>query len=209
MSGELSLFIEGINITDSMGGEQGDGIILAHDLMEHLNGPEEVGQSVWDELQALGACWWIRGQWGQLRPNSYSSYSIEENLASDVVNLARYVSIDTIKDKVRKSYPCEDDHFIDGIFQFATLEALLYEDVEFSKKDFKLYQRYVKQHIRTGYRKAVKKYPDSLYARDVFFEVAEKVSDVVSNLNFEGQQFKLWQNQRGDVRISEIEQDFY
>lgn len=42
-----------------------DGGILAHDLLEHQNGVEAIG-TVHDELMALGAYWYVRGQHGQI-----------------------------------------------------------------------------------------------------------------------------------------------
>lgn len=42
-----------------------DGALLAHDLLEHVNGIEAIG-TVHDELTALGAYWYVRGQHGQV-----------------------------------------------------------------------------------------------------------------------------------------------
>lgn len=37
--------------------------LLVHDLIEHQNGAAAIG-TVWDELEAIGAAWATRGQWG-------------------------------------------------------------------------------------------------------------------------------------------------
>lgn len=64
-----------------------DGRGLAHDLLEHQSGVEAIG-SVGDELVALGAVWWVRGQWGDLsRDGIGSAYSPEESLAADVAHM--------------------------------------------------------------------------------------------------------------------------
>lgn len=42
-----------------------EGTITAHDLLEHQNGARHMGP-VWDELEALGGIWQIRGRWGDM-----------------------------------------------------------------------------------------------------------------------------------------------
>lgn len=62
------------------------GALLAHDLIEHRHGIDSIG-SIEDELQAIGAGWITRGQWGDYirgRNNSICPYVMA---ASDVLNL--------------------------------------------------------------------------------------------------------------------------
>ena len=58
MTGELGVAPEGArNIDDYMADT--DGVLTAHDLLEHVNGAEHIG-GIGDELEALGAIWYGR-----------------------------------------------------------------------------------------------------------------------------------------------------
>lgn len=65
------------------------GYILAHDLIEHRD-PSRIG-SVWDELKALSVVWQVRGQYGEMVRGRPAYHSPESDIASDFVNLARYM----------------------------------------------------------------------------------------------------------------------
>jgi len=84
VTGELGLIVDGLKQLSNEFMATTEGLIIAHDLIEHQNGIKAIG-SIDDELEALGACWWIRGQWGLLREGSYNSP--EEGLARDVGHL--------------------------------------------------------------------------------------------------------------------------
>lgn len=55
----------------------------AHDLIEHINGWQNIG-TVEDELQALGAAWWTRGQ--------FHNTVTPEGLRGDVANNLQYIT---------------------------------------------------------------------------------------------------------------------
>lgn len=63
-----------------------DGLLVAHDLLEHPNGVAKIG-SVDDELEALGGIMFVRGWTGQVRGDSI--HSVEDNLSADLYELAR------------------------------------------------------------------------------------------------------------------------
>lgn len=73
-------------IPDAMRGgwPAGNGQGVAHDVMEH-----QPGFGTENELMALGALWWGRGEQGYL---SYGYRPAEENVASDVMNTWRDLS---------------------------------------------------------------------------------------------------------------------
>lgn len=87
-TGELGLGVKGMPKDETTNAAQ-DGLTIAHDLIEHVNGPQCIG-TIDDELEALGAIWYVRGQHGELRRDNIGSrYTIEENLASDVTWMFR------------------------------------------------------------------------------------------------------------------------
>lgn len=63
-----------------------EGALIAHDILEHQNGCKEIG-SVWDELEALGALYQVRGRHGDLMTKNGGYHSVETNLASDVTRM--------------------------------------------------------------------------------------------------------------------------
>lgn len=63
-----------------------EGGLVAHDVLEHQNGIAEIG-SVWDELEALGGIWQVRGRHGDLQQSHGWAFSPAENVASDVTRM--------------------------------------------------------------------------------------------------------------------------
>ena len=53
---DLTLSLDNIEIA-----YQNEGDIISHDLLEHLEGVENIGDPI-NELKALGAVWYIRGE---------------------------------------------------------------------------------------------------------------------------------------------------
>lgn len=63
-----------------------NGIGIAHDIVEHVNGVSNIG-SIEDELQALAGIWLTRGQFDDMmRPNE-SIYHPSYHIASEMLNL--------------------------------------------------------------------------------------------------------------------------
>lgn len=174
------------------------GVLLAHDLLEHVNGPERIG-TIDDELEALGALWYVRGQHNDLSRDSYGSfYSVEENIARDVVRMFRDhwygASVDLRK---RYTRPCEADHAIDGVLEFAERSyraEIDTDDVPLAdvRKAWRAYKAAVRHRMRTGYRKAYRRWErhGRHAANSMFWRVADAVQPY-TRAEFEGQQFKL------------------
>ena len=92
-TGDTGLIIADMNTDNFHDGDimvMFDAIGLAHDLTEHVNGLKSIG-TVADELEALGAIWVTRGQYGELRrDNIGSAISTHDHLASDIVRMAQF-----------------------------------------------------------------------------------------------------------------------
>ncbi len=83
-TGETGFKIEGVPVIDAPMVAL-EGLLIAHDLLEHVQGVESIG-TIQDELLAEGGIWFVRGQHGDItrRPSMHTPM---EHLASDVVNM--------------------------------------------------------------------------------------------------------------------------
>ena len=64
-----------------------DGSGVAHDLFEHQNGLRNIGR-MWDEIQALGACFYTRGWTGAMQRDYHQVNSVQEGISGDLISLA-------------------------------------------------------------------------------------------------------------------------
>lgn len=78
------LKIVGVPDVDGMAVERTDGVLIAHDLLEHQNGLSEIG-TVWDELEALGGIWQVRGRTGDMFVRNIHTPQV--NIASDITRM--------------------------------------------------------------------------------------------------------------------------
>lgn len=190
--GELGLSVDGMKIINYPTAAQ-EGFLIAHDLLEHVNGIESVG-SIDDELEAMGGCWFVRGQSGQMNRNGYGSmHSPEENIASDVCNLGRIFNggVD-FRNPIPKTIAGDAEDAIQEIMSI-TRKSLRSElsDGEMNRKRFNFYMDNAIHFIRTGYRKARRRHKDSWRVNSMFWNIAEAVDPYAKHVEFVGAQYKL------------------
>ena len=65
-----------------------DGYLIAHDLIEHVNGVDEIG-GIGEELQAMGGLWNTRGQHCDLNRRYGNMITPHESVANEFVEMAR------------------------------------------------------------------------------------------------------------------------
>lgn len=201
-TGETGLVIEGVRDLDMpmVATVPGAGLQIAHDLVEHVNGVGEIG-GIGDELEALGAMWFVRGVTGQLRRDGAGSrHSVEVNIASDVsrmaIDFANGVGFERVVPRTRAS--SEDDTFRE-ILEIARGDAIL--EVEHISSDENLeylfqYFNNATHFMRAGYRKARKKYGSTEVANNMFWQIAEAVDRCMRIEELLGQDFELSYTQR-------------
>lgn len=198
MTGEIGLGLQGVARHEQLNAAM-DGLTIAHDLIEHVNGPELIG-TIDDELEALGAIWYVRGQYGELRRDNLGSrYSIEENIASDVVRMyrdhidgAQHVSYN-VSGRGRK---CEADHNLENILVCADESYLGEFDADGKKAardGWQAYRLVCLARMRIGYCKAKRKWEKRgrFAANTQFWAITEAVDRVVKDIEYEGQEFTL------------------
>jgi hypothetical protein len=182
------------------------GLLLAHDLIEHQNGLDSIG-SVWDELEALGAVWFTRGECGQLG-NGY--FSPQQALASDLLNLSRFVNFKRIADKLKgykklrfNSYIKDDLLSVISELKKDSIESEI--EVELTDKDFQTYKAYCLHHMIIGYRKANKRFNNNDIANHLFIEIKSKISKVLKFHDlYEGSEYSLSYDKSGNVYVKSI-----
>lgn len=137
---------------------------VPHDLLEHVNGLQRIG-SVFDELQAIGAIWWIRGQWGTLDPRIKQLQNPYEILGSEV---------ETMWEKYKTELPYlgnvetweEAEHIISNIKPY---------NLEGNEKSWRDYSDCAVKLLSLGMEKAQKLYPEPLEANNLFWEIVENL----------------------------------
>lgn len=185
-----------------------EGVLIAHDLLEHVNGPREIG-SVWDELEALGAIWQVRARHGDLftgRP-SYSSMAV--NIASDLTRM--------FADWIGEERYCGPGRFTVGTRPH-DYDSDFLECIEIARKDIphesncprdweeiaphlETYLALALRRMRIGFRKAQKRYGKGFHGSNQFVAIREAVA--AARVEFEGQEFRLSYG-NGEAQVSEI-----
>lgn len=213
-TGILGLGIVGVPRTGGTNAAT-EGLLIAHDLIEHVNGLTAIG-SIDDELEALGGIWYVRGSHGELNRNGTGSYySIEENIASDVVRMFRdhvdggqYVDYS----KRRVSQPVSADDYLQTILECADKTYLSEfnsdpdERVQ-AREAWPAYRKVALARMRRGYAKARRRYEKRgrFAANNLFWHIAEAVEPHCKP-DYAGQRFKLSYNKNG-CRCEEIYED--
>lgn len=197
-TGETGFRLNGARTSEEMFAAT-SGRLLAHDVIEHVNGPERIGD-IDDELEALGAIWYTRGRHSDLsRDGAGSFYSPEQNVASDVCDMLLKVldgepmpecgrtaaldcddSLREICDHGLKSARDEWPHRANPGQAFPIAEA-------------RQYLRAALGLMRTGYRKAVRKYERTgRDANSAFWDISAVVDRVCKGGDlFEGARYML------------------
>jgi len=171
-----------------------DGVVIAHDLLEHVNGVERIG-SIDDELEALGAVWYVRGQFGELRRDGIGSYySTHENIAADVVHMFReHVECSAYVDlRAPRTRACAaDDDFAEVLACADKTWKSEVWDQDSAAPVWPAYRSVALARMRIGWRKARRKYRCAMAANELFWRVAEAVAPYAKHVEYEGQQFAL------------------
>lgn len=171
-----------------------EGLLVAHDLLEHVNGLDKIG-SIDDELEALGVVWFVRGAYGVLRrDNTGSRFSPDESIASDVLNMARiYNSGVEFKTDIptigQNSYMYDVAVEICEIARNQIEVEIGEEDLNQDRIDFYLESSVA--YMVAGYEKASAKYKQ-FEVNQLFWNIAECIDEHLKKAElFENQEFIL------------------
>lgn len=171
------------------------GLLVAHDVLEHVNGVEAIG-GVPDELEALGALWQVRGRHGDMLDNRNSMWTAEQSVASDISRMARDLTgADTYWPGATHIEP-EPEHDFDDEFAVIITDArrqIIAELDEDELSDFPMeaYLADAMHLLRRGFRKAEALYGDYFGGANIFIAVRDAVDRIKREIQFEGQEFLL------------------
>lgn len=226
-TGNVGLIIEG---SGAIGGElnsASNGTLIAHDIIEHVNGPKEIGR-IDDELEALGAVWFTRGQYGDLtRDIRRNYYSVEENVASDIARMfnAYWNGDSTLRDPPKRSERCDDiDYHITGALAFAEKEfkAEFFggsyrsdDEAEIglreTRRAWRNYKVTVRKYMRIGYNKAKARWTHGTQANKAFWSIADVCDPICSEVardRVQGRRFELtWTAKTNYCTANEVYED--
>lgn len=176
-----------------------EGMLITHDILEHLNGPECIG-SVLDEFQALGAVYYVRGQDPDLmNPNRRRIYQpVSKTLANDLIGLIEdYLQGgDAVVHHPRpaslSSYEEEDfDEFLAECIEFTSQDKSHDLDAE-TKAEF---LKDAADHMRSGFYHAHAVYGCRGVAQNRFYYLREEMIRILKfEVETEGQTFKVLLN---------------
>ena len=188
----------------------GDGRLVAHDVLEHMPNTSNRNSSE-DELVAMGAMYFIRGETGLL----YSPYqSIEDIIAKDIC----FILSDSVNNSERVRSPGFkyrlSDSSTDNIFKEATRIGIKsfkdnYED-DIDILDKHIYT-YTLNWLRVGYRQATKRYRgiNQGYVGDMFPQIERLVNERSKFVN-EYDKLKVMVNiKRAIVKVKRLEPNKY
>lgn len=175
-----------------------DGVLIAHDLLEHVNGREHIG-TVWDELEALGAIWQVRARHGELFTGRPQHHSVHVDIASDLTRMfPEWLMQGPYRPsghRISTTRACEaDDDFLDCIERARADIPGEHDDCD--RLEIEPYLTEALHRMRTGYRKALRKYGDGYKGANLFTAIREAIQAGYPP-EVEGQEFTLSYNQAG------------
>ncbi len=192
-----------------------DGALLAHDLIEHVNGAERIG-TIDDELEALGGIWYVRGQHGELFRNRdfRSAYTIEQNIGSDIARMfADHIRGDQFVDySPIRGRRTDADEALRAILDAGA--AMRFDDFNSDEREgladkWERYAAIAFKRMQIGYAKARRKWGHlgRYAANSVYFAIADAVDPCIKRIEHEGQRFVLLYNRKGDATCEELYED--
>ena len=204
-----------------------EGGLTAHDILEHQNGIAGMGP-VWDELEACGGVWYVRGQWGDML--SLKGYGSAHNpayrVASDVTRMFSEYSGEDREGTGpgglaigSRPHLCDDD--FREIIEIARRDIPReYNDMGRGDPDedengwspelHALCEEYLTlalHRMRSGFRKAQKRFErkqaSCFAAQSLYIAIRDAVAQAVKHIDYEGQEFVLRYG-NGDATCWEI-----
>ena len=175
---------------DGMAVERTDGVLIAHDLLEHQNGLHNIG-TVWDELEALGGIWQVRGRTGDMFVQNIHTPQV--NVASDVTRM--YADwLDEPRRHFKRTRACDYDEDFQDIINIARSDIPSEHSHLEGGVNRASMERYLDEafhRMRSGFRKAQRRFGSDYRGYDLFRAVAEASARAAKYIDFEGQEFTL------------------
>lgn len=206
-TGETGLAIACVNPHAQMNTTT-DALLIAHDLIEHVNGVERIG-TIDDELEALGAIWYVRGQHGELRrDHAHFWRPVHYHIAADVTRVFwDHWDGGVICDLRKFRTPTEADDAIDEILEHAEQSYLAERDENDSPISVRFawmsYKAIARRRMQRGYRKAHTKWEKRgrFAANNQFWAITDAVQPYCKGLELGRELVLHWGS--GEARCEE------
>ena len=134
------------------------GLLLAHDVIEHVNGFKVLGTK-WDEVEALGAAYYVRGL-GQLAESCPIQLTVY-----DILGMFDGVPWDDPHPKPFKSVP----QHLSEVWESISERLLEQGDIDFVSL------RSIRTHFCRGFLKIEKRFHDPIDVSNLFYNVETEV----------------------------------
>jgi hypothetical protein len=203
-TGELGFKIRGMKSTNGMF-VGSSGLVVAHDIVEHVNGLEAIG-TIGDELMALGGIWRCRGQWGDIvRGTVGTTLSPEQHVAGELPELYHlYRSGVPLREEIPviKNEDEEDRELFERIVETAKPMVRGNWDDDWDHKSWVAFCEAAVPLMMKGAIKFTNRWEDDLMGNSQFWSIHYEVQTVIDNVELhEGQIWKLGYGQ-GQAKIT-------
>jgi len=193
-----------------------NGLILAHDLVEHQQGHQKIG-SIGDEMVALGGSCYTRGQWEDVSRRSI--YSAADSLASDLTGQMATLYLEQnvpFRQKLVTSRDEDPSGFVDCVIETARDSwSKNYESYDLDHRPTQervdTYLEACRTYMLHGAKLAHRRYGCGMLANNLFREIERVVGeDRISFMDYEGQEFLLGYDFKLNVTFREdYPEDYY
>lgn len=204
------LIVKGTPAIDGMMADR-EGLLIAHDLIEHQNGAAHIG-TVWDELEALGGIWHVRGRWGDMMQKHGTMHSPAVNVASDVTRMFPEWGDEypPKAHRLKNTKPHDHDEDFLEIIAIARhdIPREYGDDEQFDRERMEEYLTEALHRMRTGFRKANRRFGDRFASNSQMRAIKEAVEKVAQHIEYEGQEFILSYG-NGEAECREIYDEGY
>lgn len=175
-----------------------DGTFIAHDLIEHQNGIEQIGLME-DELEAEGATWYVRGQYGDLDIKEGSARTTSLHVIAENVTGMFLGHVRGFARRANLRVPTTDFYSAEKCVEDILLEAdRLYVDEfedehgrQLARQQWPAFRAACHYRLSCGYQKAVHRYEDGLTANKQFWAIAKAVESQRRKVSRKNQKFRL------------------
>ena len=184
------------------------GLVLAHDIIEHQQGTHKIG-TIGDEMIALGGTCYARAQWGSISA---------QDISADILNMSELFFAQKIpfKQKLVKSRNSDPTGFIDEVIETVKEEWNPHHHYtddscsELNQESIDTFLEACRTYMLHGAKLADRRFGSRMLAYDIFQDIETKTHDIINGcLEGEGQEFILFYDFNGNVRLDEVQGNLY
>lgn len=192
-----------------------DGLTLAHDIIEHQQGTSKIG-TIGDEMVALGGVCYSRAQWSDMSRDRNYTHKDEEGLANDIMYMASLYFYNKIpfRQKLITSRKDDPTDYVDYVIEAARENWSSHFDHQhdirkISQQDIDTYLETCRIYMLHGAKLADRRFGSGMLANQMFWEIERVTSDLIKDIQYEGQEFLLSYDFNRKVSFREYEDKLY